>query len=118
MAIGASEIAHAQDTQLPELTVEASKPAGKKKAAAKKAPTAAPAAVSPAPVAAPVTAKAQIIEPSLVPYTVPAGVSVVTGDELATYGNGDIDSALRAQPGTFTRMSPQNAGLAVNIRGF
>jgi hemoglobin/transferrin/lactoferrin receptor protein len=118
VAIAASDIAHAQDTQLPELTVEASKPTAKKKAAAKKAPTAAPATASPAPVAAPVTAKAEVTEPSDVPYTVPAGVSVITDDELATYGNGDINSALRSQPGTFTRMSPQNPGLAVNIRGF
>ncbi len=118
IAAAAASEALAQDAQLPPLTVEGTKPAAKKKAAAKKAPTAAPAAVAPAPMAAPTTAAAKAVAPSEVPYAVPAGVSVVTGEELATYGNGSLDDALRAQPGTFTRMSPQNAGLAVNIRGF
>jgi hemoglobin/transferrin/lactoferrin receptor protein len=118
IAAAAASEALAQDAQLPPLTVEGTKPAAKKKAAAKKAPSAAPGAASATPVAAPVTAATTGVAPSEVPYTVPAGVSVVTGEELATYGNGDINNALRSQPGTFTRMSPQNAGLAVNIRGF
>lgn len=118
IAAAAASEALAQDAQLPPLTVEGTKPAAKKKAAAKKAPTAAPAAVAPAPVAAPTTAAATAAAPSEVPYTVPAGVSVVTGEDLGTFGDGDINNALRSQPGTFTRMSPQNPGLAVNIRGF
>jgi len=102
---------------LPPLTVEANQKKSKPKSVAKKAPAAA-ATPAPTPVVAPVAAKAAAVEPSDVPYTVPAGVSVVTGEDLATYGNASIDDALRSQPGTFTRMSPQNAGLAVNIRGF
>jgi hemoglobin/transferrin/lactoferrin receptor protein len=116
IAIAASNGARAQETQLPELTVEASKPKGKKKPAAAK---------SPAPQAAPVSAPqpppasgSMTVQASDVPYTVPAGVSVVTSEDLSTFGGGNIDSALRSQPGTFTRMSPQNPGLAVNIRGF
>ena len=114
VAIAASDAARAQDTQLPELTVEATKPKGKKKAAATKAPSSAPAAASPTPM----VQQTKAVAPSDVPYTVPAGVSVVTSEDLSTFGGGDIDSALRSQPGTFTRMSPQNPGLAVNIRGF
>lgn len=117
MAVGAASEARAQDAQLPPLTVEAGKQATKKKVAAKKAPSTAAAPVSPAPVSAPAPTAAAVA-PSEMPYTVPAGVSVVTGEDLATFGNGDINSALRAQPGTFTRISPQNPGLAVNIRGF
>ncbi len=118
LAIAASDGARAQDTQLPTLTVEGAKPKGKKKAVAKKAPSSAPAAVSPAPAPALMVQQTKVVAPSDVPYTVPAGVSVVSSEELSTFGGGGIDSALRSQPGTFTRMSPQNPGLAVNIRGF
>ena len=52
------------------------------------------------------------------PLIRPAGISVITGEDLATFGGSDLNDALRSQPGTFTRISPQNAGLAVNIRGF
>ena len=116
MAIAAADSARAQQTQLPELTVEASKPKGKKKPAPAKSPSAQAAPVS-APQPQP-AATATAVAPSDVPYTVPAGVSVVTSEDLSTFGGGDIDSALRSQPGTFTRMNPQNPGLAVNIRGF
>ena len=117
MAIAAADGAQAQQTQLPELTVEASKPKGKK-AAAKKSPSPQAAPVSAPQPQPPPTATVAAVAPSDVPYTVPAGVSVVTSEDLSTFGGGDIDSALRSQPGTFTRMNPQNPGLAVNIRGF
>lgn len=109
-AVAAANEALAQDAQLPPLTVEGTKQAAKKKAAAKKAP----AAAAPSPVA---QVKATMAA-SDVPYTVPAGVSVITGDELGTYGGNNLNEALRSKPGTFTRMNPQNPGLAVNIRGF
>jgi hemoglobin/transferrin/lactoferrin receptor protein len=117
-AIAATDGARAQETQLPQLTVEAGKPKGKKKPAPAKSPSpqAAPAS-APQPQPPPVGATAAVAA-SDVPYTVPAGVSVVTSEDLSTFGGGHIDSALRSQPGTFTRMSPQNPGLAVNIRGF
>ncbi len=63
-------------------------------------------------------AKSAAVEESEIPYNTPAGVSVITSEDLGTYGNNDLDDALRSQPGTFTRISPQNPGLAVNIRGF
>ncbi len=109
----------AQQAELPPLVVEGNQAKPKKKAAAaKKSPS-----MSPTPVAAPqpqpsMQTKAATTPTAEMPYTVPAGVSVVTGDELGTYGNGDITNAMRSQPGTFTRVNPQNPGLAVNIRGF
>jgi hemoglobin/transferrin/lactoferrin receptor protein len=118
IAAAAASEALAQDAQLPPLTVEGTKPAAKKKAAAKKAPSAAPAAVAAAPVAAPTTAKAVVTEPSDVPYTVPAGVSVVGSGEIGTFGQGNIDDVIRTMPGTYTRESPNQPGVAVNIRGF
>ena len=118
IAAAAASEALAQDAQLPPLTVEGAKPAAKKKAAAKKAPSAAPAAVASAPVAAPTTAKAVVTEPSDVPYTVPAGVSVVGSGEIGTFGQSNIDNVIRTMPGTYTRESPNQPGVAVNIRGF
>jgi hemoglobin/transferrin/lactoferrin receptor protein len=51
------------------------------------------------------------------PYSTPAATSTITADEVEQFGNKNIDDALRASPGTFTRDNPQNPGLAVNIRG-
>ncbi|URK87288.1 TonB-dependent receptor [Rhizobium sp. RCAM05350] len=51
------------------------------------------------------------------PYSTPAATSTITADEVEQFGNRNIDDALRATPGTFTRDNPQNPGLAVNIRG-
>lgn len=51
------------------------------------------------------------------PYATPAATSTITADEIEQFGNRNIDDALRATPGTFTRDNPQNPGLAVNIRG-
>ncbi|MDP1910076.1 MAG: TonB-dependent receptor, partial [Hyphomicrobium sp.] len=103
---------------MPPLTVEANQKKSKPKSAAmKKAPVAAPAAPAPVASTAP-AAESAATEASEVPYNTPAGVSVITSEDLGTYGNNDLDDALRSQPGTFTRISPQNPGLAVNIRGF
>lgn len=43
--------------------------------------------------------------------------SEISDDEIAVFGDGNLDDALRSTPGTFTRDSPQNPGIAVNIRG-
>jgi len=118
VAAAAATEAFAQQTQLPPLTVEGAKSATKKKAAAKKAPSAAPAVVQQQPAPQPASSTAAAVTASEMPYTVPAGVSVITEGELSTFGASNLDNALRSQPGTFTRISPQNAGLAVNIRGF
>lgn len=44
--------------------------------------------------------------------------AVISADEIAVFGDQNLDDALRSTPGTFTRDSPQNPGIAVNIRGF
>ena len=76
IAVAASDAARAQDAQLPPLTVEASQK--KKQAEVGRQEGSRPAAApAPAPVVTPVPAKAAAVEPSDVPYTVPAGVSVV-----------------------------------------
>jgi hemoglobin/transferrin/lactoferrin receptor protein len=111
--------ANAQETELPGINVQSAK--AKKSSAAKSKPKPKPVqAAAPEPVEAPVSSEStgQISAAAEVPYDTPAGISVVTSNELSTFGNGDLDQALRSQPGTFTRISPQNAGLAVNIRGF
>ena len=48
----------------------------------------------------------------------PAGVSVVGRSEIETFGSTNMDDVLRSIPGTWTRESPNNPGVAVNIRGF
>ena len=81
-AIAATDGARAQETQLPELTVEAGKPKGKKKPAPAKSPSPQAAPVSaPQPQPPPVGATATVAA-SDVPYTVPAGVSVVGSSEI------------------------------------
>lgn len=51
------------------------------------------------------------------PYDEAAARSTIGRDVIATFGGDNLDEALRATPGTFTRDSPQNPGIAVNIRG-
>ncbi|MDH4983562.1 TonB-dependent receptor [Hyphomicrobium sp. D-2] len=121
VAVSVASDAFAQETQLPPLTVEgaqAKKPTKKKAAAKKSSPSAAVSA--PQPMQAPQTqaTSAAVTEPSFVPYTVPAGVSVIDSSELNTFGQVRTDGVLRATPGTFTRESAGNPGTAVNIRGF
>jgi len=117
LAMVATGKAFAQQAQLPPLVVEGTKEAPKKKTVAKKSPAAnAPAAQPIAPQMA--TTKTEKVAPSDVPYTVPAGVSVVGSTELDTFGQVKVDNVLRSMPGTFTRDSASNPGVAVNIRGF
>jgi hemoglobin/transferrin/lactoferrin receptor protein len=117
IAVAASDAVRAQDAQLPPLTVEANQKKSKPKSAAKKAPATA-ATPAPTPVVSAVPAKAAPVDPSDVPYTVPAGVSVVGSGEIETFGQVRLDSVVRSMPGTFTRESTSNPGIAVNIRGF
>lgn len=51
------------------------------------------------------------------PYAEPAAQSTIGRDAIDLFGGQNLDDALRATPGTFTRDSPQNPGLAVDIRG-
>ena len=99
VAIGAMGGARAQDTQLPTLTVEGSKPKGKKKpVAAKSPPPQAAPAPAPEPVAQPAATAATATQASDVPYTVPAGVSVVGSGEIGTFGQAKLDSVIRTIP--------------------
>lgn len=50
-------------------------------------------------------------------YRTPASVSSVTYGDLQTYGQIDTGDVLRSLPGTSTRESINNPGIAVNIRG-
>jgi hemoglobin/transferrin/lactoferrin receptor protein len=117
MALALAGGALAQETQLPGIDVQG---AQAKKASAPKAKS------KPKPVEA---SETQAAPPAIntnevgatsadAPYNTPAGISVITGSDLSSYGGSDLNDALRSQPGTFTRISPQNAGVAVNIRGF
>lgn len=47
----------------------------------------------------------------------PAANSQISADEIATFGHLNLDDAVRATAGTYTRDNPQNPGIAVNIRG-
>ena len=107
----AADRAHAQqkDTELPGISVESA-------AAAKKSGSA-PSAPAPKP-AAPAAPSVAATSPQDAAYETPAGVSAVGQDEIQTFGQAGLDSVLRTVPGTFTRESPNNAGVAVNIRGF
>ena len=49
-------------------------------------------------------------------YRSPTASSTVSATDIETHG-GDVREALRDVPGTFTRINPQNPGIAVNIRG-
>lgn len=51
------------------------------------------------------------------PYAEPAAKSTIGRDAIDLFGGQNLDDALRATPGTFTRDSPQNPGIAVDIRG-
>ncbi len=119
LALAVAGKAIAQEAELPPLVVEGAKPKPKKKAAAKKS-TASTNAAAPVQDPAPSSSdkRAEAVEPSDVPYTVPAGVSVIGSGEIDTFGQTRVDNVLRATPGTFTRESSSNPGIAVNIRGF
>jgi hemoglobin/transferrin/lactoferrin receptor protein len=106
LSVGAS----AQGT-LPEVTVEATKA----KARAGKAKASASPAEMPEKAETPKEgdkARAEAV------YATPAAVSTAGRGQIETFGLIDTGDILRAMPGVSTRESPQNAGLAVNIRGF
>jgi hemoglobin/transferrin/lactoferrin receptor protein len=106
----------AQSTTLPQVTVEG-KGTTAKKGTAKGAPKAAP--QQPAePVQQVETQAAKEKAQKEAVYNTPAAVSTATKSDLDTFGQVDTGDVLRTMPGTFTRESPQNAGLAINIRGF
>jgi len=111
--MAAVDQARAQDpeTELPGITVEGG--AQKKQPTVSPAPTAPPPQVQPQP-----TAAAQPTPAADVPYETPAAVSVVGESEIDTFGQTGLDSVIRTVPGTFTRESVSNPGIAVNIRGF
>ena len=52
------------------------------------------------------------------PYMTPGGVSVVDGDVVQEKFGGDANAIIRSIPGTFTRITSSQPGIAVNIRGF
>jgi hemoglobin/transferrin/lactoferrin receptor protein len=110
--------AFAQTTTLPPVTVEGKAPKAKR-STAKAAPKVAPPQQEPAaPPPQGETAEVRDKARSEAVYTTPAAVSSAGKSEVGTFGQLDTGDVLRAMPGTFTRESPQNAGVAVNIRGF
>jgi hemoglobin/transferrin/lactoferrin receptor protein len=112
----------AQSTNLPPLSVETKKQRPPTKQAKRAQPKQAPAATA-APEAAPVedvpdTPAARDAAAKAAAYDAPAGISVVGGGELDTFGSTRVDNVLRAQAGTFSRESVNQPGISVNIRGF
>jgi hemoglobin/transferrin/lactoferrin receptor protein len=108
----------AQSTQtLPQVTVEGKKGSAAKKGTAKGAPKAAPQQQA-EPVQQVETQAVKEKAQKNAVYNTPAAVSTATRSDLETFGQVDTGDVLRSMPGTFTRESPQNTGLAVNIRGF
>ena len=108
----------AQGTTLPPVTVEGKAPKAAKKAATKSAPQAAPVQPAVEPPPQPATAQARDKARSEAVYTTPAATSTAGKNDVGTFGQLDTGDVLRSMPGTYTRESPQNAGVAVNIRGF
>ncbi len=51
------------------------------------------------------------------PTTEPAATSVIGRDAIDVFGGYNLDDVLRSTAGTYTRDSPQNPGIGVNIRG-
>ena len=108
--------AFAQSTTLPQVTVEGNGTTAKK-GTAKGAPKAAP--QQPAePVQEPETLASKEKAQKDAVYNTPAAVSTATRSDIETFGQLDTGDVLRSMPGTSTTENPQNAGLAVNIRGF
>ncbi|MDX2203405.1 MAG: TonB-dependent receptor [Hyphomicrobiaceae bacterium] len=100
-------LAQATPSQLPPIVVQGDVP----KAAPKKRAT--PAQTAAQPKAPPTGEKAR----QDVPSQVPEAVSTATKTELDTFGQVNTGDVLRAMSGTYTRESPNNSGIAVNIRG-
>jgi hemoglobin/transferrin/lactoferrin receptor protein len=104
----------ASSVPLDPLTVEA-KAAKKKKAAQAKAPPQSTPEPVPQPEQKPVSPEQARQD---APFKTPAAVSSVSTSDLRTFGQVDTGDVIRSIPGTFTRESPSNPGIAVNIRGF
>ncbi|WP_244534633.1 TonB-dependent receptor plug domain-containing protein [Hyphomicrobium sp. CS1GBMeth3] len=101
--------------ELDPVKVEAQAAKKKKAAAAKKAAPSSPAPVAPEPEQPPISPEQSRRD---APYRTPASVSSVSFSDLQTYGQVDTGDVLRSVPGTSTRESINNPGIAVNIRGF
>ena len=124
LALGCAAVALAisvagfAQTTLPPLSVEAKTP---KKAKAKAPRKAAPRKVVETPPevkkVAPKAAPGDKAKSDAV-YSIPAGISIADRSDIETFGLVDAGDVLRAMPGVSTRDTAQNAGLAINIRGF
>ena len=98
-------------SSLPPISVEAKAPKSKKQTKPQQpAPRtkAAPAPQQPV--------SAQRVQQDA-PYATPVPVSTATRSDIETFGQLNTGDVLRSMPGTFTRESPNNSGIAVNIRG-
>jgi hemoglobin/transferrin/lactoferrin receptor protein len=113
-AMGTLDQTRAQETKLPAITVEGG---GGTKKNAQTAPAPKQAAKpAPAPASAPATAATS---PTEAQYQTPAAVTSVGQGEIETFGQGgNIQNVLRSIPGVSTVDSPNNPGIAINIRGF
>ena len=107
----------AQGTTLPPVTVESKALKVPKKSATKSAPQSVPQAPAAVPAPQAQTTEVRDKARSEAVYSTPASVSTAGKGELDTFGQIDTSDVLRSMPGTFTRESPQNPGMAVNIRG-
>jgi hemoglobin/transferrin/lactoferrin receptor protein len=109
-----------QTTNLPPLSVETKKQRAPAKRAARPQPKQAPVVATPTapPEEVIETAAARDAAARAAAYNAPAGITVVGGAELDTFGSVRVDNVLRAQAGTFTRESVNQPGISVNIRGF
>lgn len=96
---------------LPPISVEAKAPKGKKQTTSQQ--PAPKTKTAPAPQQPPSREQAQ--QDAL--YETPAPVSTATRSDVETFGQLNTGDILRSMPGAFTRESPNNSGIAVNIRG-
>src|SRR5262249_4231120 len=103
------------ETKLPAITVEGGN-GSKKKAPSTPAPKQ---AAKPAPAPAPAPASSAAVAPTEAQYQTPAAVTAVGQGEIQTFGQGgSVENVLRSIPGVSTVDSPNNPGIAINIRGF
>jgi hemoglobin/transferrin/lactoferrin receptor protein len=113
---GGKAFAQTTTAPLPPVTVEGATKAKKKSAAQKAAPKATPTPATPPPAPVDTPASRERAQQDA-PYQTPAAVSTATKSDLDTFGQLDTGDVLRSMPGTYTRESANNPGLAVNIRG-
>ncbi|XSG82209.1 MAG: TonB-dependent receptor domain-containing protein [Methyloligella sp. ZOD6] len=118
LALGLSQPVFGQEATLPEITVEAGTPARTVTRRPVSRPAPAPQPVEPVASDADVITDTEILNPAEVPYYTPASVSTAGRGEIETFGTDRLDNVIRSMPGTFTRESASNPGVAVNIRGF